>query len=288
MSKAYAEITARIREQMAELGSDWTKQWSAASWPQNGVSERHYSGINVILLSLTAWDRGYKSGRWITFRQAKAAGGHVRKGERGTKVIYVGKHKVEDQNTGDEREIVFAKSYAVFNLEQCDGLEDLREVPQTSIDFAPFGPAEDVLDNCGARIEYQGGQAFYAPSRDIVVLPPRGTFHSSEGFYSVAFHELGHWTGHATRLDRDKAMAARFRSREYAFEELVAELTAAFLCQRTGVSIEPREDHAKYLNGWIKLLDDEPSAIVRAASLAGKAADFIIDQADQAAIAEAA
>lgn len=243
-----------------------------------------YRGINVALLWGAAEMKGYRHQTWMTFNQAKALGGSVRKGERATPVVYWGtfKSQADDADDGDEGKArLFAKSYSVFNVEQIDGL------PERFFEPATVEPSETRIAKAdawavatGANIRHGGSQAFYSPKGDYVQVPPFAAYAEPERYYSTLTHELTHWSGAKARLDRQ--FGKRFGDKAYAFEELVAEMGAAFSCARLGIETETREDHASYLASWLNVLKADKRAIFTAASKAQAACDYLFELADKA------
>lgn len=279
----YDEVTATIVAQLEEGLFPWVRPWSKAGavpgLPRNAVTGRAYSGINVLVLWGAVIDGGYPSQDWLTFRQAQAAGGSVRKGERGRTVFYadrfIPKNEREQVGSSEEvRAIPFLKRFTVFNAEQCDGLpEGLAPKPEALPARELHDAAEALIAATGADFRIGGAEAFYSPCGDFVMVPPQPAFHHQIDYYRTALHELGHWTGHGSRLDRDQT--GRFGSARYAREELVADLASAFLCAALG--IEPTVRHADYLGCWLDVLRADNRAIVRAASQASKAAGFLLN-----------
>lgn len=285
----YQEVTDRIIAEMEARRLPWVKPWDtkhaacAVGLPRNAVSGKSYSGINILLLWGAVIERGFPGQLWLTFKQAKALGGTVRKGERGTVIVYADRFipdQEREQAKQDDREAVvvpFLKRYRVFNAAQCDGLPDraTRQVSQLpAVEVQP--EADRLAEATGADIRIGGDRAFYAPEQDYVRVPPQPAFRASIDYYRTLFHELGHWTGHASRLDRDQS--GRGKTKTYAREELVAELCAAFVCAT--LSIKPTVRHADYLGAWLDVLKEDKRAIFRAASQASKAADFLLAFAD--------
>ncbi len=222
----------------------------------------------------------------MTFRQAEELGGHVRKGETGSLVVYAGRIRKagedrtdEDTLTGDTgaveddkaREIPFLKGYTVFNVEQIDGLPERYATSPAPV--ARIETAERFLLNCGATVGHGGDRAWYSPAADCIQLPRFASFRDAESYYATYAHELTHWTGHPSRLDR--ALAQKQDRDGYAREELVAELGSAFLSADLGLTPEPRADHAAYLSHWLTILKADKRAIFRAAADAQRAADFL-------------
>jgi antirestriction protein ArdC len=275
----FQEITDRLLAQMEAGVRPWCKPWSAAkagfepTLPHN-IAGRSYRGANVFWLMMVADAKGYESPVWLTFNQAVDAGGSVRKGEKGTAVYFWNFQKRENKETGKVEQVVWAKAYTVFNIAQCDGVK-MPEAQAPRAHAEVIQSAEDMIAATDATIRHGGDVACYVPSLDIVRLPAREAFAAIDGYYATAFHELGHWTGAKHRLDRQ--FGKRFGDDAYAFEELVAELTAAFVTGALGLANPAREDHAAYLANWIKVLKDDKRAFITAAGKAQAAADFILN-----------
>ncbi len=279
----YAEVTARVIGELEQGRLPWVQPWDSAAcgctMPQNGLTKRSYSGINVLILWSAVIGGGYSSQRWLTFRQALQLGGHVRKGEKGTVVCYADRFtpKGEEEKARDEdrdaRQIAFLKRFTVFNVDQCEGLaEEIVATPPLPEERETIPNAEALIGATGADFRIGGGSAFYSPDADFVQVPPQQAFAEQINFYRTALHELGHWTGHESRLARD--FSGRFGSSAYAREELVAELASAFTC--ASLSIQPTVRHADYIGAWLEVLREDERAIFRAASLASKAADYLL------------
>lgn len=281
----YDEVTANIIVQLEEGVFPWVRPWSKAAatpgLPRNAVTGRAYSGINVLILWGAVIEGGFPSQDWLTFRQALAAGGCVRKGERGRTVFYADRFVPKGEREGDDgnergeepRGIAFLKRFTVFNVAQCDGLpEGLVSAPAPLPERELHETAEALIAATGADFRIGGAEAFYSPSGDYVQVPPQPAFHHQIDYYRTALHELGHWTGHGARLGRDQT--GRFGSAAYAREELVAELASAFLCAALG--IQPTVRHADYLGSWLAVLRADSRAIFRAASQASRAAEFLL------------
>jgi antirestriction protein ArdC len=238
-----------------------------------------YKGINVIVLWMTAAASGYGNPYWFTFKQALEFGACVRKGEKGAMVVYanrITKTETNDKGEDVEREIPFMKGYTVFNAEQIDGLPDCFKVlPPAPVQngMERIAHAEAFFDATGARLRHGGNRAFFSVDADFIQLPPFESFRDPESYTATKAHEFVHWTGHKDRLDRP--IRNRFGTADYASEELVAELGAAFLCADLGIAPEVREDHAAYIAGWLKALKDDKRLIFRAAAHAQRAADHL-------------
>jgi antirestriction protein ArdC len=277
MNNVYQVVTDQIIAELRAGCRPWVQQWSLTpgiNVPCNAITGRAYSGINTLLL-FTTRAKKWPQPRFLTFRQAQAAGGHVRKGEHGQRVVFVKDLEFADADAEDEtRRVRMLRQFTVFNLAQCE------ELPE-AIMVAPRGPNRDQRDALidtfiaatGARFieERLSNQPAYVFDRDAIVVPDFGSFHGCPEFYAAAFHELIHWTGHTTRLDRQ--LGERFGAAAYAAEELIAELGAAFLCAEFNVdSFVP---HAAYLQHYLRLLEDDPKAIFTAASKAQAAVNFL-------------
>ena len=283
----YNEVTAKIIRELEAGRYPWAQPWAnrgeaatiAAGLPKNASTGRAYSGINILLLWGAAIENGFAEQVWLTFRQAKALGGSVMKGERGSTVVYADKFipKQEQQRVekegGDASFVPFLKRYTVFNAAQCEGLPpELTEGAKSLPECDAIPRAENLINATGANFRIGGDKAFYVPSQDFIRVPPQPAFFEQINYYRTCFHELGHWTGHASRLNRE--FKGRYGSHAYAREELVAEMASAFVC--ASLSIMPTVRHADYLANWLQVLKEDNRAIFNAASLASKAADFIL------------
>jgi antirestriction protein ArdC len=279
MSKQiYAEVTKKIVAQLEAGVVPWVRPWSQTAggksrwYPHNMISNRDYNGINVVLLAMIG--QQYPTGAWATYKQIKDAGGQVRKGEKGTQIVYFGILEVEDKKSDELKKIRLLRYFTVFNHAQADWEKDPLEAGARPDDDSgdDIPEAAATIKATGAMIRHGGNRAFYVPATDVINMPPKKAFDSVEHYFATTFHELTHWTGSKKRLDRD--LTGLFGGKSYAFEELVAELGAAFLCATHSINGELR--HAEYLGHWIKGLKDDDQAIFKAAALAQKAADFIL------------
>ncbi len=289
---AYRVATERILAALARGTVPWRRPWRARGH-RNAVSGHPYRGVNRLLLGLTAAERGYPDPRWLTYRQALAAGGHVRRGEAGTPVVFwrwlpprgrpgVGADEaapaaVEDP-TGERApdRVPFLRVYTVFNAGQCAGL---ALPPVTAVPAGPLARAEAIAAGYrdGPTVAEDADAAYYEPARDAVHLPPRAAFTSADAFYATLFHELAHSTGHPRRLARPDAGAhAPYGTPPYSREELVAEFAAAFLCQEAGVDPSRLEQSAAYVASWLQALEADHRLAVVAAAQAQHAADWIL------------
>ena len=296
----YARITDRIVADLEKGVRPWMRPWSVAN-TAGGITRplRHngepYSGMNVILLWSEAVARGFASPVWMTFKQAGELGGHVRKGESGSLVVYASRFtKTESDGRGGEveRDIPFLKTYTVFNTEQIDGLPDRFHVrPQVVADpVERIEHADRFFANTGAVIRHGGSAAFYSPSSDHIQMPPFESFRDAASYVAVLSHETVHWTADSRRVGRDLSRYAKDRT-ERAREECVAELGSCFLCADLGIApeLEPRPDHASYLASWLTLLKSDKRAIFSAAAHAQRAVTYLHGlQPHAATIAEAA
>jgi antirestriction protein ArdC len=269
---------------MLEAGTvPWRRPWKDGGMPCNIVSKKPYRGINYFLLSASK----YVSPHWMTFKQAQGLGGNVRKGEHGTMIVFWKTDAVRDPDAHDgeisskDRTRFVLRYYLVFNLEQC-------ELPQAVLDKLPkletrqndpIDAAESIVAAMpdAPEIQYAGTKAFYSSMTDRVTLPPREIFSSAEEYYATAFHELSHSTGHARRLDRESIReACAFGSAIYSKEELIAEMSAAFVCAEAGISPVVIENQAAYIAGWLSKLRSDARLIVMAAAAGQKAADCVL------------
>jgi antirestriction protein ArdC len=274
----YSEVSARIVAELEKGAAPWVKPWSAtpgANTPCNAVSNRPYSGCNVVLLWM-AQTAGYRTPRYLTFKQAIEVGGHVRKGERGYKVYFVKQLEIKEDadGTSPSRLVPMMREYTVFNVDQCENLParivaSRARKPRNSDERDTT--IDEFLASTGAIIQEGAGEAFYRPREDTISLPRFEDFKNAAHFYSTALHELGHWSGHKSRLARD--LRHRFGERAYAAEELVAELCSAFLCAEFSIDGDLR--HAGYIQNWIGLLKADSRAFFTACSKAQAAADFL-------------
>lgn len=279
----YRQVTMQVIAELEQGRLPWVQPWESArcgcTMPHNAGTGRAYSGINILILWAAVVEGGYASQRWLTYRQCAAAGGYVRKGEKGTTVCYADRFtpKSEQERARDEdREahtVAFLKRFTVFNIDQCEGLPDsftrLADHPPEQ-EMVPYAKA--LICASGAEIRIGGDKAFYVPALDMIALPPATAFPKPINWYRTALHELGHWTGHESRLARD--LSGSHDRRAYAREELVAELTSAFTC--AALSIHPTVRHADYIGAWLQVLCEDERAIFRAASQATKAADYLL------------
>ena len=281
----YAEITDKIIAELEAGRVPWVQPWGTAAakaplaMPKNATTQRRYSGVNVLILWGAVIERGFVGQSWLTFRQALSLGGNVRKGEHGTTVVYADRFTPEDERRRAERDgdepgaIPFLKRFTVFNTDQCENLPaGLITAPPPVPEGLILPQAEALIDATGADFRVGGDRAFYSPANDYIQVPRPDAYFEPINWHRTALHELGHWVGHSSRLARD--LSGAFGSALYAKEELVAEMTSAFVCASLG--IVPTVRHADYLGSWLEVLREDDRAIVRAASAASKAADYLL------------
>jgi len=272
MNKAYDVITNKIIEQLENGVIPWHRPWSGGELPKNMVSDKEYRGINVFMLSFS----GFSSPYWVTYNQAKAKGGHVKKGEKGFPVIFYSMKKRENA-IGEMESFPLMRYYTVFNVCQCDGIE-VPEIPEKP--FNPIKQCERVSSGyIGAPpVKHDEQRAYYNPRLDIVNMPKRETFEKETAYYSVLFHELAHSTGHENRLKRQGiADLSKYGDTVYSKEELIAEMSAAYLCGHCGIDPETIQDSAAYIASWLKRIKDDRKILIQSASSAQKAADYILN-----------
>lgn len=272
----YQEVTDAILRALDEEIVPWRRPWQHQGGQRNLQSGRPYRGVNQWLTELQAQGRGYESPFWTTFRAAKKAGGRVRKGEKGTLVVFWKMLKVERECEEEAKTIPMLRHYTVFNAAQCEGLE-IPPVPER-VTVDPIAAGERVLAEMPAapEIRHGGDRAFYVPALDVVQLPARDDFRSADAYYHTAFHELAHSTGHASRLGREGIMGThRFGSCDYSREELIAELGASMVAGAAGIDPDIPQS-AAYLDGWRRAISGDKRLIVTAAGRAQRAADWIL------------
>ena len=285
-SKPRADVYVRITNQIVaaiEAGTDtydmpWHHTGGSVARPSNVASGKSYRGVNILSLWASAYGRGFESGLWGTYQQWKTCGAQVKKGERGSPIVFYKRLDAEDgEQEGEDRPRLIARGYAVFNLAQVENYD--------APSFAPLPESERIaradafFENLNINTEFGGDGAYYRPSTDTVHMPPFASFKSAAGFYSVYGHESGHASGAKHRLDRD--LTGRFGDEKYSFEEIIVEISAAMLMADLGIASTPRPDHAAYISSWLKVLNNDPRAIFSAASQAQKIADWMHAQQPQ-------
>lgn len=280
----YQIVTDTIIQKLEAGAVPWRKPWKSFGSPRNLISGKTYRGINAFLLSLS----DHAAPFWLTYKQAEDCGGHVRKGEKSSIAVFYKQLEIERENaeTGETAtaKIPLLRFYRIFNSEQCEGichkrLAEMQAASTAASEFSSISEAETVVSNMPNRpaMTEGGDRAYYRPSTDTVNLPARGQFESAESYYCTLFHELAHSTGHTSRLNRKGTTeTAFFGSTEYGQEELVAEMSAAFLCGHCRISPPVIDNQAAYIASWLRAIRKDSKLLVFAAAQAQKAADFIL------------
>lgn len=288
MSNVYQQVTDRIIAQLENGTIPWRKEWTVTGHshiPSNYTTKRAYRGINILLLMCAGFD---SDARFLTYKQAQDIGAQVRRGEKGIPIVFWSTFEGKDQDSEDPKRIPFLRTYTVFHVSQCDGIP--AELPFDAPDFEPIPAAQSLIDGYLTRenlqLRHGGDRAFYS-HLDYIQMPQPYSFNSPDAYYSTLFHECAHSTGAAHRLDRVKGKT--FGDEAYSKEELIAELTAAYLCADTGISNAMVEaNQAAYIQGWLRALKNDKTLLVSAAQRAQHAADRIADRAPIARETEAA
>ena len=268
----YAEVTSRIIDQMEQGIIPWQKPWVASGQAISRSTGKAYSLLNQMLLG--------RGGEYVTFKQCQQEGGKVKKGEKASMVVFWKWVEQEDEETGEVKQVPFLRYYNVFHIDQCEGLT-AKHMPELPATAKPDETAESMIaayaQRSGVTIKHQeGDRAFYRPSNDTVVLPLLAQFAETAEYYSTAFHELTHSTGHASRLNRLEKVAF-FGSEAYSKEELIAEIGAAALVNTAGLeTANSFRNSAAYVQNWLKVLKDDKRFIVSAAGKAEKAVNLIL------------
>ena len=278
----YQEVTDAIVAHLEAGTPPWERDWigAEARLPYNLTSGKPYRGVNILALWITALKRGYLRAGWLTYKQAHNLGANVRAGEKGTHIVFWQRN--DDDNDGEAADLgegaeapnkpaMFARWYTVFNVAQIDGLPDADPLP-TRTDAERIDDADRFFAACGAQVIHESSNPGYSASLDCIRIPAIDAFKTSAGYYAALAHEHAHWTGHKSRLNRE--LANRFKSDAYAAEELIAELGAAFVCAQLGIPYK-LEQHASYLDSWLRVLKADKRAIFTAASAATRAVDFL-------------
>lgn len=274
-----AEIITNAIISKLEAGvCPWQKPWNGSDCaPRNLVTGKLYRGINAFLLSCTEFTSPY----FLTFKQVLEKGGSVNKGATSLPVVFWSMIQAHDGETGDEKTIPFMRYYRVFSVEQTN--LPIPQIDATPLEFNPIEEAERIVKSMPGCPEIRHGKAkaYYSPSLDYVNMPKPELFHSTAEYYSTLFHELSHSTGHASRVGRKGVTEATyFGSHEYSKEELIAEMSAAFLCGEIGLDAITLDNSAAYINGWLRALKnkDNKNMVITAAGAAQKAFDYILDR----------
>ena len=280
----YQSITDQIITSIEAGAGTFTMPWhrdTGTTMPTNALTGSSYNGVNIVALWAAAEQGGFTTGYWATYKQWSLLGGQVRKGEKGSVVVFYKQMDIEVSDTGNgEREnksVLIARSSRVFNVKQVDGWQPPRPVASDPVEV--LVEAENFVTATSADIRFGGDRAYYRPKTDHIQMPDRDRFigtetiNATESYFATLLHELTHWTGNVSRLDRD--LSGRFGHESYAMEELVAELGAAFLCSDLGITNRPRPDHAAYIAHWLAVLKQDTRAIFTAASKANEARRFL-------------
>jgi len=304
-AKIHEMITERIVVKIMDAIKDieegrlgiapWNRPWFNSGAPTNLISKKAYKGINIFLLSAL----GYSNPYFVTYNQAKKLGGNVKKKEKGCPVIFwkvtafdkdkEGKPLVNKKGEKTQRKCFMLRYYTLFNVEQCEGFE--KKIPTIETrEFNPIVDAQKIIDEMPNRptLSHNEARAYYVPSQDAVNLPKTDLFKTDEEYYSTAFHELVHSTGHTSRLKRKEVMDGNsFGSHDYSIEELVAEMGAVFLCNECGIE-STEQNSLAYLKSWLGKLRNDVTILVSASGRAQKAVDYILDTKAKEAAAEKA
>jgi antirestriction protein ArdC len=263
----YQKVADQLVEMMETMGTGWTKPWRDINQPINLISGKAYRGLNVLFLMTSE----HENQTWATYKQWLSKSYQVQKGETGTTITFYKPFKITDKVSGKDKTIPLLRTYTVFNGDQ---VRDKDGNPYVTPTIAPLSESErnsvadDFIRNTGANIQDFKSKACYIPARDEIHMPDYAAFTDSAAYYGTVFHELGHWTGAKSRLNR-------LDSGTYAWEELVAELSASMTCAALGIESTPREDHAQYLNGWIAQIKNDPRALSRAITKAKQASEYL-------------
>ncbi len=288
-NKVYDIITDRIMEQLNKGVVPWRKPWSSAGMPRNGISQKEYNGINPMLLSCT----GFYNPNWFSFNQARQIGGTVKKGEKGTPIIFWKKssYKTPDGEQaegekGKTKSFLILRYYTVFNYEQCENMPEKYAVkkpdqengnPEGCINAARI--MKEYQDKNNLKVLHHEQRAFYSPALDIINMPDPLSFDNAVNYCTTLLHEATHSTGHSKRLNRPGIQHVNFGSETYSFEELVAEMGASFLSGHAGIFQEDVKDQAaSYIKGWLRALNDDKTMVIKAAAQAQKASDYILNK----------
>jgi len=274
----YQQVTNQIIEAIEAGTSKFQLPWHRLNVgvPVNVASGKHYNGINVVALWAQEMHKGYDASLWGTYKQWAEKGAQVKKGEKATRIVFYKSLEVEHEESGEAKEIPMARMSLVFNVSQVEGYA--QELPNTE----PVNDLTEVnhfIAATGADIEHLGQTACYIPSQDKILMPEKHLFkgtdnkNATDSYYATLLHELTHWTGAKQRCNR--ALETNRDKESYAFEELIAELGAAFLCGELGIACEGRDDHAAYIAIWLEAMKGDSKLIFKAATQARKAVDFL-------------
>ena len=286
-------ITKRLEKGVEEWQRGWNTLIGEGGLPRNHSTGNDYTGMNSMRLALAQMENGYTDSRWLTFKQTADLGGHVKKGEHGTTIQVVLPRHYDTENKRfltlkEEKALteplpdhiekrIQVKAYTVFNVQQTDGIPELKpQLKEKPNEIEVNARAEAILKNSGANIQHVlQNSAYYSPREDKIVLPEKQQFKSAAHYYDTALHELGHWTGHKSRLDRPDAMTSGFGSPAYAKEELRAEISSWMTAAKIGLP-HNSENHASYIDGWIKAIKDNPNTLIEACRDADKISKYVL------------
>ena len=279
-SDIYSQVNDRLLAALEQGIIPWKRPWTGRL-PTNYDSGKEYRGVNILTLGITEMVHGYSSPYWLTFRQAQKHGGHIKKGEHASYIVFSEKkiREVEKEDGTKEQKVYhFVKSFPVFNWDQTEGVPKKEAGPALDPDRDLIEVCNSVLSKMPNPPVYResGSAAYYMPKDDLVNLPPIETFKTTEGYAATKFHEYGHATGHESRLNRPGIMAvAAFGSEDYSFEELVAELTSAYLCARTGIG-NTLQNSSAYISSWLKVLKNDKTMLLKASGKAMASVEYIV------------
>ena len=282
----YQEVTETVIKLLEEGTVIWQSSWHDRGWPKNHLTQLHYRGWNLFFLNFHSERKGFPTAQYLTFKQANQLGGTIKKAEKGVKIIYWATIKPKDEhastiNDEQQKSKLVPKTYIVFNIAQTEGIEFPNTTPIIKSETEKITTCEDVVDRMPnpPTMRFDGDCAYYQPIKDTVVVPPLEKSVGAEEYYCTLFHELAHSTGHSTRLNRKELMKTDgFGKFNYAKEELTAEMTAAYICAVTGIGQPTIENSAAYIENWLSVLKNDKTLIIKAASQAQKAADYILNE----------
>ena len=275
----YSQVNDRILTALEQGIIPWKRPWTG-QLSTNYDSGKPYRGVNILTLGIAEMVRGYSSQYWMTFLQAQKHGGHIKRGEKATYIVFSDKkiREVEKEDgTKEQKFYYFIKSFPIFNFDQVEGVPKKEIGPALDPDRDIVAISDHILSQMPNPPAYRerGSSAYYIPKQDLVNLPPIDTFRTTEGYVATKFHEYAHSTGHKARLNRPGVMGvASFGGEEYSFEELVAELTSAYLCASKGID-NTLENSAGYIQNWLKVLKDDKTMLLKASGKATAAVEYI-------------
>lgn len=280
MSKVHELITSKIIEKIEKSDKlPWHKPWTSKSiLPVNAISKRNYHGINILLLYITSLDEGY-SPYWLSYNKAKSLGGHVKKGEKGTPVIFYKLIEKDDPTEDDpdhKKKVPLLRYYFVYNIDQCELPDEARKKIENREDVeevVTVESCEEVVNKYGIEVKHGNSKAYYHKEKDFIALPYPDDFDSRDDYYHALFHEMVHSTGHKDRLNRESVN--KVGKDEYCTDELIAEIGSCFLSAHFGLDYK-LENSSAYIKTWLKRLKDDPKLIIQASAAAQKAVDYIL------------